>query len=174
MSDNIKKNSFQVSNVIVTCSKSGKLSSSPVEYWIQNVLQLIVGNDKVLLLLDTWGGHTDQQLYSKMKHLRLEFIPKKTTAMIQPLDITFNCQYKHIVRTTYDHVHLYDIDCNLSQRNTVIKLTSLCCNQMCSKKFIPMHRYSWFQGGYLEKNPESYHNVEEFCFRFQDYSCHEN
>ena len=109
-----------------------------------------------------------------MKHLRLEIFPKKTIAMIQPLDITFNRQYKHVVRTIYDHVRLYDIDCNLPRRNNVIKLTSLCYSQLCSKKFIPMHRYSWFQGGYLEKNPGSYQNVEEFCFRFQDYSCHEN
>ena len=52
MSDNIKKNLFQASNVTVTCSKSGKLSSSLVEYWIQSVLQPTVGNEKVLSLLD--------------------------------------------------------------------------------------------------------------------------
>ncbi len=174
MSDNIKNNLFQALNVTVTCSKSGKLSSSLVEYWIQKVLEPTVDNEKVLLLLDIWGGQTDKQLYSKMKYLRLEIIPKKTTAMIQPLDITFNRQYKHIVRTIYDHVRLYDIDCNLSHRNNIIKLTSLCYNQMCSKQFIPMHRYSWFQGGYLEKSPGSHQNVEELCFRFQDYGCHEN
>ncbi|CAF2787003.1 unnamed protein product [Rotaria sp. Silwood2] len=37
MSDNIKKNLFQAFNVTVTYSKSGKLSSSLVKYWIQNV-----------------------------------------------------------------------------------------------------------------------------------------
>ncbi|CAF1229782.1 unnamed protein product [Didymodactylos carnosus] len=101
-----------------------KLTSSLVEYWIHNVLKPAVGNEKVLLLLDVWGGQTDQKLYSTMKHLRLEIIPKKTTSMIQPLDITFNRQYKHIIRTIYDHVRLYDINCNLSQRNNIIKLTS--------------------------------------------------
>ncbi|CAF2838549.1 unnamed protein product, partial [Rotaria sp. Silwood2] len=171
MSDNIKKNLFQAFNVTATCSKSGKLSSSLVKYWIQKVLKPAVGNEKVLLLLDTWGGQTDEQLYSKMKHLRLEIIPKKTTAMVQPLDITFNRQYKHLVRTVYDHVRLYDIDCNLSQRDNIIKLTSLCYNQMCSKKFTPMHQYSWYNGGYLSKSPGSFQNVEELCFRFQDYSC---
>ena len=139
MSDNIKKNLFQAFNVTVTCSKSGKLSSSLVKYWIQKVLKPAVGNKKVLLLLDTWGGQTSEQLYSKMKHFRLEVIPKKTTPLVQPLDITFNRQYKHLVRTIYDHVRLYDIDCNLSQRNNIIKLTSLCYNQLCSNKFTPMH-----------------------------------
>ncbi|CAF4436366.1 unnamed protein product, partial [Rotaria sp. Silwood2] len=134
MSDNIKKNLFQAFNVTVTY---------------------------ILLLLDTWGGQTDEQLYSKMKHLRLEMIPKKTTAMVQPLDTTFNRQYKHLVRTIYDHVRLYDIDCNLSQRDNIIKLTSLCYNQMCSKKFIHMHQYSWYKGGYLAKSPGSFQNVED-------------
>ncbi|CAF3433201.1 unnamed protein product [Rotaria sp. Silwood2] len=114
MSDNIKKNLFQAFNVTITCSKSGKLSSSLVKYWIEKVLEPTVRNEKVLLLLDSWSGQTDEQLYSKMKHLRLEIIPKKITAMTQPLDITYNRQYKHIVRTIYDHVRLYDIDCNLS------------------------------------------------------------
>ena len=171
MSDKIKKNLFQASNVTTTCSKSGKLTSSLVEYWIHNVLKPAVGNEKVLLLLDVWGGQTDQKLYSTMKHLRLEIIPKKTTSMIQPLDITFNRQYKHIIRTIYDHVRLYDINCNLSQRNNIIKLTSLCYNQICSKNFIPIHRYSWFQGGYVEKDPGPYENVEQLCFRFQEYDC---
>lgn len=126
MSENIKKNLFQASNVTVTCSKSGKLTASLVEYWIQNVLKPAVRDEKVLLLLDVWGGQTDQKLYSTMKHLRLEIIPKKTTSMIQPLDLTFNRQYKRLIRTIYDHVRLYDIDCNLSQRNNIIKRTSLC------------------------------------------------
>ncbi|CAF4028991.1 unnamed protein product [Rotaria sp. Silwood1] len=168
MFDNIKRNLFQAFNVTITCSKSGKLSSSLVKYWIEKVLEPTVGNEKVLLLLDSWSGQTDEQLYSKMKHLQLEIVPKKTTVMTQPLDITYNRQYKHIVRTIYDHVRLYDIDCNLSLRNNIIKLTPLCYSQMCSKKFIPMHRYSWFQGGYLENNSEPYQNVEEICFRFQD------
>ncbi|CAF1441769.1 unnamed protein product [Didymodactylos carnosus] len=174
MSDNIKKDLFQASNVTITCSKSGKLTSSLVEYWIHNVLKPAVDNEKVLLLLDAWGGQTDQKLYSTMKHLRLEIIPKKTTSTIQPLDITFSRQYKHIIRTIYDHVRLYGINCNLSQRNNIIKLTSLCYNQICSKTFLPMHRYSWFQGGYVEKDPGPYENVEQLYFRFREYGCHEN
>lgn len=173
MSDNIKKNLFQAANVTVTCSESGKMSSSLVQYWVEKVLQPVVRNQKVLLVLDVWGGQTNQQFYAKMKYLRIEIIPKKTTSMIQPLDITFNRQYKHIVRTIFDHVRLQNIDCNLSERNNIIKLTSLSYNQLCSKKFSMMNRYSWFKGGYLENNPGSYQNVEETCFRFQDCSCHE-
>ncbi|CAF2061917.1 unnamed protein product [Rotaria magnacalcarata] len=62
MSDNIKKNLFQTFNVTVTCSKSGKLSSSLVKYWIQKVLKPAIGNEKVLLLLYTWGAPASEQL----------------------------------------------------------------------------------------------------------------
>ena len=110
MSENIKKDLFQASNVTVTCSKSGKLTSSLVKYCISNVLKPGVGDEKVLLLLDVWGGQTDQKLYSTMKQLRLEIIPKKTTSMIQPLDLTFNREYKRLIRTIYDHVRLYAIN----------------------------------------------------------------
>ncbi len=65
MSDNIKKNLFQAVNVTLTCSKSGKLSSSLVEYWIQKVLEPTVGNEKILLVLDIWGGQTDENYTRK-------------------------------------------------------------------------------------------------------------
>ena len=174
MSDNIKKSLFRASNVIVTCSKSGKLTTSLVQYWIKEVLQPTVGDEKVLLLSDSWGGQTDPQLYMDMEHLRIEIIPKKTTALIQPLDITINRQYKHIVRTVFDHVRLYGIDYNISQRNNIIKLTSLSYNQLCSTKFMPMIRYSWFRGGYLTEDPGPFQTVDQVCFQFQDYHCHRN
>ena len=44
--------------------------------------------------------------------------------MIQPVDITFNRKYKPIVRTMYDPVRLYGIDCNLSERNNMINYVS--------------------------------------------------
>ena len=174
MSDGIKNRLFHASNVTVTCSKSGKLTTYLVQYWIQEVLEPTVGNEKVLLLSDSWGAQTDPQLYASMEHLRIETIPKKTTAMIQPLDITINRQYKHIVRTIFDHVRLYNIDCNISQRNNIIKLTSLSYNQLCSIKFAPMIRYSWFRAGYLTQDPGPFQTVDQVCFQFQPYHCDRN
>ncbi|CAF1619742.1 unnamed protein product, partial [Didymodactylos carnosus] len=86
MSENIKNNLFQADNVVVTCSKSGKLTTSLVEYWVDKVLQPTVKDGKCLLLSDYWGGQRDANLYRKVKNLERLEIPKKTTSMIQPLD----------------------------------------------------------------------------------------
>ena len=56
ISDNIKKNLFQTGNVVVTCSKSGKLTSSLLEYWRDNVLIPLICKRKCLLLSDCWGA----------------------------------------------------------------------------------------------------------------------
>jgi hypothetical protein len=44
--NNIKKKLFQASNIIISCSKSGRLSTSIVQYQIQQVLKPIIGNKK--------------------------------------------------------------------------------------------------------------------------------
>ena len=78
-------------------------------------------------------------LFNKMKHLKRLEILKKTTSMIQPLDVGWNRQYKHFIREMYNHVHLHDLNFNLAQRNNIIKLNSLAYNQLSSSKFIPMN-----------------------------------
>jgi len=84
LSDNILKNLFTASNVAVTYSKSGKLTTSLVQYWIDNVLKPTIGNKKCLLLSDYWSGQRDETLYADLKYLKRLEIPNKTTAMIQP------------------------------------------------------------------------------------------
>ena len=70
LSDNIKKDLFTASNVVVTCSKSGKLTTSLVQYWIDNVLKAAIGNQMCLLLSDYWGGQCDETLYADLKYLK--------------------------------------------------------------------------------------------------------
>ena len=82
LSDNIKKNLFTASNVVITCSKSGKLTTSLVQYRIDNVLKPTIGNQKCLLLYDYCGGQRDETLYADLNNLKRLEIPKKTTAMI--------------------------------------------------------------------------------------------
>jgi hypothetical protein len=98
MSENIKRNLFKTDNVIITCSQSGKLTTSLVEYWVQNVLIPALGDRKTLLLSDCWSGQRDNALYQSLKNLTRLEIPKKTTSMIQPCDVYYNRQYKYIIR----------------------------------------------------------------------------
>jgi len=172
LSDNIKRNLFTATNVLVTCSKSGKLTTSLVQYWINNVLKSTIGTRNCFLLSDYWGGQRDEKLYAELKHLKRLEIPKKTTAMMQPCDVHYNRQYKYLVRRMYHHVRLYDLEVHLAQRNNIIKMNSLVYNQLSSPKFYPIIQYAWYQSGYLTTNPGTFENVKQICFSFNDNCCH--
>ena len=115
LSGNIKKDLFTASNVVVSCSKSGKLTTSLVQYWIDNVLKPTIGNQKCLLLFDYSAGQCNETLYADLKYLKRLEIPMKTTAIIQPCDVYYNRQYKYLVRKMYHHVRLYGLNIHLAQ-----------------------------------------------------------
>jgi hypothetical protein len=88
----VKQSIYQASNIHVTCSKSGKLTKTHIQYWADNVLSPSVSED-CLLLLDSWSGQTDPSIYDNIfvegitcKQMQ---IPPKTTGDIQPLDRVF-------------------------------------------------------------------------------------
>ncbi|CAF2783611.1 unnamed protein product [Rotaria sp. Silwood2] len=121
ISENLKKNLFNAKNIVLTCSKSGKLTSSLVTYWRD---QCLIPNlrSRTLLLVDSLPHQVHPEVYKGLKHFEHTVIPPKTTSMIQPLDVYYNRQHKKIVRRIYDHIRLNEIDINLSERNNLIKL----------------------------------------------------
>lgn len=165
MGERVKKNLFQPSNVVITCSKSGKLTSSLVRYWAEKCLAPSV-NKQCLLLSDSYSGQNDPKIYQNIpsKSIRRIMIPKNTTCDIQPLDRYFNRQMKILIKRLYHHVAIEQIDINLWERNNIIKLTSLVYNQLSSSKFNKMIQYSWYCSGYSKVNPSPFQNVLEVCF----------
>jgi hypothetical protein len=174
LSNNIQQNLFKPNNIVLTCSKSGKLTGSLVQYWFDHVFEPLIGKNKCLLLSDCWGAQGADEIYAKLINVKRLEIPKKTTSMIQPLDVYFNRQYKLIARKLYDYVRLHDIDINLAQRNNIIKMNSLIYNQLSSKSFNRMIQYAWYQSGYLQHDPGPFKNVKEVCFTFEHNSCSVN
>ncbi|CAF2902010.1 unnamed protein product [Rotaria sp. Silwood2] len=170
--DNVKKNLFHAKNIVLTCSKSGKLTSSLVTYWVN---QCLIPNlqSRTLLLVDSLPHQVHPEVYKGLKHFEYRVIPPKTAPIIQPLDVYYNRQHKKIVRRIYDHVRLDEIDINLSERNNLIKLQSLVHSQMCSKAFRPMIKYAWFKSGFLKHDPGPFQNAKDICFTFQTDKCHE-
>ena len=84
MSENIKSNLPRVENVVVTCSTSGKLTTSLVEYWRDNCLMPSLSSQKTLLLSDSWSGQAGgKDIYESVKGLKRLEIPWKTTSKIQ-------------------------------------------------------------------------------------------
>jgi hypothetical protein len=165
MGETVKKRLFQPSNVVITCSKSGKLTSSLVRYWCEKCLGPSVDKE-CLLLSDSYSGQNDSKLYQdiKSKSIQRIMIPKNTTCDIQPLDRYFNRQMKILIKRVYHHVAIEQIDINLWERNNIIKLISLVHNQLSSRVFKDMIQYSWFCSGYTNVNPSPFQNVLQICF----------
>lgn len=159
----IKRKLFPASNIVLTCSSSGKLTTSLVEYWRDHVLR-VSAPAQFLLLSDYWPGQRNADIYSAVRGCKRLEIPAHTTSRIQPLDVFFNRQWKLIVRRIFDHVQLNDIAINLSERNNVIRLNSLIHNQLSSHLFTPMIKYSWFASGYIDQHPGPFQTVNDICF----------
>ena len=99
--ESVKNKLLKPSNVVITCSASGKLTSSLVAYWRDNCLLPSVG-DKCLLLSDKWSAQNNISLYDKSngqnKHITRNQIPQKTTSDLQPLDVYYNRQMKDFIK----------------------------------------------------------------------------
>jgi Tc5 transposase C-terminal domain len=157
----------------VTCSSSGKLTTSLVEYWRDHVLRPFAP-PKSLLLSDYWSGQRRPEIYSAVNGCERLEIPAGTTSRIQPLDVYFNRQWKVLARRIFDHVQLDDIAINLSERNNVIRLNSLIHNQLSSPLFIPMIKYAWFASSYIEHHPGAFESVNEVCFNVDGSFCQQS
>jgi len=148
----VEETLFRPANVFIAASKSGKLTTQHFQSWFTNVFLPATGSFSVLLL-DSWSGHCPaslQKFMPKDKDVRILTIPKKTTGMIQPLDV-------------------YGFsDINLHLRNNIIKLQSLTHIQLSSPRFHKLFKYAWFKSGYIEERPSQFENPVNFCFSGKD------
>ena len=78
MSDRIKKNLFHAQNVVVTCSESGKLTSSLVTYWRDHclILNFFIEN---ITSRGQFSSHANPDVYKPLKDFSSRVIPPKTT-----------------------------------------------------------------------------------------------
>ena len=167
MGEIVKKHLFEPKNVVITCSTSGKLTTSLVEYWLDKCFLPSIGKN-TLLLSDSWTGQSDPKLYedasSTGKHIKRIQIPPHTTDEIQPLDRYFNHQLKNFVKALYHHVALDEIDCNLYERNNIIRIVSLVHNQLGAPVFRKMIMYSWFASGFTKADANPFLSFNQVCF----------
>lgn len=128
-------NSYLPCNVTVTCSTSGKLSTSLNEYFIEKQL-VSFAPKKFIHIVDSWAGHTNFDSYTKYfgewndTEILLKIIPEKCTPHAQPLDTTFHRQLKNLAREILSGLEIYlNVDGvnqkdNGNTRKGVIKLFS--------------------------------------------------
>ncbi len=130
---------------------------------------------KVLLLLDSYTAHWNKNFDSSYDNCKFiidkKKIPKGTTSIAQPLDTYFNHELKFFVRKFNDRIRLDEIDINIKNRLTIIKLVSLIWDQISSIKFNNMIRYAWKSSEYIHENFE-FKGVRKICFKSDSNDCH--
>lgn len=91
-------------DVVVICSKSGKLTTSLYEQYLKSVVEPYVGNNPFLFIVDSWGGQKNIQIYNEIfpdennkPTCNLQIILPKCTPICQPCDVYFYRQVKIII-----------------------------------------------------------------------------
>lgn len=211
-------------NVQVLASKSGKMSSELIKYWIKNVLtpaldadyarndsyvvnaddeeldddiydlacgrvviedpaseqsracRAVIGNEisricspdvgdragcmravnetldkactqrpRSLILLDSWSGHSNDAIltYFTVEGIKVLRIPPSTTAELQPLDVTFNRQYKYFYKRIEMEAVLANQTQLITSREGIINMHSLAWNQFSAFAYRDMLSLSW-------------------------------
>lgn len=160
----------QFRNVCVTASKSGKLSTQLYDHYTVEVLKPYVGENKFVLIQDTWGGQKKPELFTKFQHnnestCEVRFIPPNCTPLCQPLDCYLHRQMKYLLKRLQNCTYLMEENRQINSREDCIKIHSLIHRQLSAPVFKNMIQYSWFSAKLIEER-DIYMNVIDALFSF--------
>lgn len=157
-------------NVIITSSKSGKLTTALYTGFLKNCIKPYTGDETFLLLIDSWGGQTNPQLYddvfrSKQKKptCTIKVIPPKCTPLVQPCDVYFYRQVKNLIKKMQNCSYLIENSREINSREDCITIQSIVHHQLSSPIFENMIKYAWFASK-LSEERTIFQNVNEVCF----------
>lgn len=157
-------------NVLITCSKSGKLTTGLYIDFLQNCLKSYVGKENFLLLIDSWGGQTKLEIYdeifqddTKLPTCTVKVIPPKCTPIVQPCDVYFYRQVKNLIKNLQNAAYLVENNREINSREDCIKIQSIVHHQLSSPIFCKMIRYAWYAAK-LSEEREIFVNVNNVCF----------
>lgn len=176
----MEKNLFTAPNLIVSASRSGKLSTVLVEDFLDKIVVPHAQYNQILYLLDNWTAQTNEDLYesrfgrSPTYDFWVMFVPESCTDLCQPLDTYFHRQLKYIVKQFYFYESLHEPgeSSYLCTRNGVLKLHSLVHFVLSAPVFVPMIRYCWYSSGlWADGGKPLFKNVSEVCFKPRATDC---
>ncbi|XP_024886634.1 uncharacterized protein LOC112464075 [Temnothorax curvispinosus] len=157
-------------NVVVTSSKSGKLTTNLYKNFLIKIVKQYVGEERFLLLVDSWGGQTKPEMYDEIflddKRLPtciVKFIPPKCTPLVQPCDVYFYRQVKNFIKRLQNCAYLIEQEREINSREDCIKIQSIAHHQLFSPIFKNMIRYAWFASNLCDDR-DIFMNVNEVCF----------
>lgn len=149
-------------NVRVTASKSGKFTKRIMQNWFSETF-LQDAPDQSILILDSWSGQGPKASLSS-PNVIISYIPEGATKYVQPLDVYFFRQYKllvkNVVEVCRDLYHGGQSRIKPGNRNFIIRLHSVCFNQLSHPRFSRMWQYAWRKPGYtVEESESAFENV---------------
>lgn len=144
-------------NIKVTSSRSGKMSMRLMDQWIEDAYAPAVraengGAERVsrddpnrVLIADSWGGQLGVNFTNRMQQLGTQLIriPPHTTAQLQPLDVSFNRQYRRFVKLVGESALHKGAIANVTNRWGIINMHSLIWDQLSSPIYADMIRNGW-------------------------------
>lgn len=98
-----------------------------------------------LVVADSWGGNTNQQVQNLMEFGGITFIriPEGTTNELQPCDIEVFRHWKYVARRLTMQAHYDGFIGALTSRAGIINMHSLIHNQFSAPAYEDLFRYSW-------------------------------
>lgn len=157
-------------NVIITSSKSGKLTTALYKDFLTDVLKPYVGDEQFLLLIDSWGGQTNPSLYDeifqneqRLTTCSIKVIPPKCTPLVQPCDVYFYRQVKNLIKRLQNCAYIIEKNREINGREDCIKIQSIVHHQLSAPIFSDMLQYAWFAAK-LSDERTIFMNVNQVCF----------
>lgn len=156
--------------MIIASSKSGKLTTSLYCKFLKTCLKPYVGQEKFLLLIDSWSGQTNGDLYDQtftdaqnLPTCTVKVIPPKCTPLLQPCDVYFYRQVKNLIKRIQTCAQLIQENREVNSREDCIKIHSIILHQLSAPVFNQMIQFAWFASG-LSDQREEFLNVNQVCF----------
>ncbi|KAI4473816.1 hypothetical protein M0804_015154 [Polistes exclamans] len=110
-------------NIVVTSSKSGKLTTILYTNFLKDCLKSYVGNEQFFLIIDSWGGQTKPELYDEIFQdddqsttCTIKVIPQKCTSLVQPCDVYFYRQVKNLIKRMQNCAYLIEQNREINSR----------------------------------------------------------
>ena len=127
-----------------------------------------MGGAASILVLDKWSGQTDEVICIEEFHFDMEplLVPLGTTKYLQPLDVQFFQDFKHLAQKIEDYSKTQRSICgdtDLTMREAIIQIHNLVYNQFSSPAFDEMRQYA-FQKGLIKNTDPVYRSVKQVCF----------
>lgn len=154
----------QYPNVLITCSKSGKMTRELVIQFNNEIIKFYFPKEFVYIV-DSWSGHKDLDMYNELfgDNCKLFTIPPHCTPIVQPLDVFFFRFWKLLAKRITNEVILYQWPVDIRSKNSIIKMHSLIHGLLSAPCFQSLICYAWGRSGY-SMEIVNFESVIDICF----------